>query len=55
MKRPGSGDRHLELVGRIRTASEQAATRSSFIVGFPGETEDDVDELADFLEAARLD
>ncbi len=55
MKRPGSGDRHLELVGRIRAASPQAATRSSFIVGFPGETEDDVDELAAFLEEARLD
>jgi ribosomal protein S12 methylthiotransferase len=55
MKRPGSGGRHLDLIARIRDASPAAATRSSFIVGFPGETEDDVDELADFLEEARLD
>ncbi|CAN5435955.1 MAG: 30S ribosomal protein S12 methylthiotransferase RimO [Acidimicrobiia bacterium] len=55
MKRPGSGVRHLDLIGRIREASPQAALRSSFIVGFPGETEDDVDELADFLSAAQLD
>ena len=55
MKRPGSGERHLDLIRRIREASPDAALRSSFIVGFPGETEDDVDELAEFLEAARLD
>ncbi|MDQ3782470.1 MAG: 30S ribosomal protein S12 methylthiotransferase RimO [Actinomycetota bacterium] len=55
MKRPGSGDRHLELIDRIRAASPQAALRSSFIVGFPGEIDDDVDQLADFLETAGLD
>jgi ribosomal protein S12 methylthiotransferase RimO len=55
MKRPGSGERHLDLISRIREAAPDAALRSSFIVGFPGETEDDVDELAEFLEAARLD
>jgi len=55
MKRPGSGERHLELIDQIRTASPDAATRSSFIVGFPGETEADVEELADFLQAAGLD
>jgi ribosomal protein S12 methylthiotransferase len=55
MKRPGSGLRHLDLIDRIREASPDAALRSSFIVGFPGETEGDVDELIDFLEAARLD
>lgn len=55
MKRPGSGDRHLALIDEIRRAEPQAAFRSSFIVGFPGETEADVDELADFLSAARLD
>jgi ribosomal protein S12 methylthiotransferase len=55
MRRPGSGDRHLELIGRIRTAAPGAALRSSFIVGFPGETEEDVETLADFLESARLD
>jgi len=55
MRRPGSGERHLALIDRIRTAAPHAALRSSFIVGFPGETEDDVEELADFLETARLD
>ena len=55
MKRPGSGEDHLELIARIRSATEAAALRSSFIIGFPGETEGDVDELADFIETARLD
>ncbi len=55
MRRPGSGDRHLDLIARIRTAAADAALRSSFIVGYPGETEDDVEELAGFLQSARLD
>ncbi|MEE9582822.1 MAG: 30S ribosomal protein S12 methylthiotransferase RimO [Acidimicrobiia bacterium] len=55
MKRPGSGETHLDLISRIRAATDTAAMRSSFIVGFPGETEADVDELAGFIEAARLD
>ena len=55
MRRPGSGDRHLELIDRIRRAAPAAATRSSFIIGYPGETEDDVEELVDFLGEAQLD
>ena len=55
MKRPGDGDRHLSLIADIRDATPEAATRSSFIVGFPGETDDHVEELADFLQEARLD
>ena len=55
MKRPGNTERHLELIGRIRALEPEAALRSSFIVGFPGETDEHVDELADFLEEARLD
>jgi MiaB/RimO family radical SAM methylthiotransferase len=55
MKRPGSGEQHADLIERIRAAAPDAALRSSFIVGFPGETEDDVDELADFLTATNLD
>jgi ribosomal protein S12 methylthiotransferase len=55
MKRTGDGRRHLELIDRIRTADPNAALRSSFIVGFPGETEDDVDELAAFIEQAAPD
>jgi ribosomal protein S12 methylthiotransferase len=55
MKRPGGGDRYRELIGSIRTASPPAALRSSFIVGFPGETDDEVEELASFLDEVRLD
>jgi ribosomal protein S12 methylthiotransferase len=55
MRRPGNGDRHLSLVEQIRTAAPEAALRSSFIVGFPGETDGHVEELAAFLEVARLD
>ncbi|MFH1103882.1 MAG: radical SAM protein, partial [Actinomycetota bacterium] len=55
MRRPGDGDRHLELIGRVHRAAPSAAMRSSFIVGFPGETDDDVDVLAAFLEEAALD
>ncbi len=55
MRRPGSGEKHLALIDRIRAAAPQAATRSSFIVGYPGETEDDVEDLAEFLSNARLD
>ena len=55
MRRPGDGDRHRDLVDRIRTADQAATLRSSFIVGFPGETDDDVEELAEFLEDVRLD
>jgi len=55
MKRWGSGERFLESIGRIRAAAPDAAFRSSFIVGFPGETEDDHDALLSFLDAAALD
>ena len=55
MRRPGSTTSHLRLIGRIRAAEPVAALRSSFIVGYPGETEDDVEELADFLIQADLD
>ena len=55
MRRPGSTASHLRLIARIRSAEPAAALRSSFIVGYPGETDDDVDELALFLEEADLD
>ncbi|MDJ0925358.1 MAG: 30S ribosomal protein S12 methylthiotransferase RimO [Acidimicrobiia bacterium] len=55
MKRPGSGHGHMELIHSIRKAAPDAALRSSFIVGFPGETEDDVESLAAFLRSAQLD
>ncbi len=55
MKRPGGTERYLHLIDQIRVADPDAALRSSFIVGFPGETDDQVEELADFLAEARLD
>jgi len=55
MKRWGSGDRFTEIIGAIRAAEPDATFRSSFIVGFPGETESDHETLLTFLGAARLD
>jgi ribosomal protein S12 methylthiotransferase len=55
MKRWGSGDRFLAMLDDIRTRQPDAAFRSSFIVGFPGETEDAHDTLLDFLRDAALD
>ena len=55
MKRPGNYEKHLALIERIRELDSESALRSSFIVGFPGETDDDVEQMADFLEEARLD
>ena len=55
MKRWGSGDRFRDLVDGIRAREPDAAFRSSFIVGFPGETERDHDQLLEFLAAAELD
>ena len=55
MRRWGDGDRFLDLVAGIRSAAPDAAFRSSFIVGFPGERERDHDALLAFLAAARLD
>jgi ribosomal protein S12 methylthiotransferase len=55
MKRWGSGERFLDLVASIRARAADAAFRSSFIVGFPGETERDHDELLRFLTDVELD
>jgi ribosomal protein S12 methylthiotransferase len=55
MKRWGSGDRFRDLIDGIRSREPDAAFRSSFIVGFPGETERDHGQLLDFLSAAELD
>ncbi|MDO9486724.1 MAG: 30S ribosomal protein S12 methylthiotransferase RimO [Actinomycetota bacterium] len=55
MRRFGGTDAFMGLVNRIRELDPQAGIRSNVIVGFPGETQDDVDELANFLETARLD
>jgi ribosomal protein S12 methylthiotransferase RimO/CDP-diacylglycerol--glycerol-3-phosphate 3-phosphatidyltransferase len=55
MRRFGSTGSFLDLIGRIRELSPAAGIRTNVIVGFPGETEDDVAELVRFLTAARLD
>jgi ribosomal protein S12 methylthiotransferase len=55
MRRWGDGPRFLERVARIRRRYPDAAFRSSFIVGYPGETEEDHDQLLGFLEEAELD
>jgi ribosomal protein S12 methylthiotransferase len=55
MKRGSNGDAFLKLLERIRTTIPGVALRTSFIVGFPGETEADFDELCDFVRAANLD
>ena len=55
MKRWGSGERFIAMIEEIRRRRPEAAFRSSFIVGFPGETEDDHAELLAFLDTARLD
>jgi MiaB/RimO family radical SAM methylthiotransferase len=55
MRRFGSAERFLELLGSIRELDPQAGARSNVIVGFPGETRSDVAELERFLTAARLD
>jgi tRNA A37 methylthiotransferase MiaB len=55
MRRWGSGERFLAMIEGIRRREPAAAFRSSFIVGFPGETEDDHEALLGFLDAAGLD
>ena len=55
MKRPGSIDRTLERIKKWREICPELTLRSTFIVGFPGETEEDFQMLLDFLEEAQLD
>jgi ribosomal protein S12 methylthiotransferase len=55
MRRWGSGDRYLARIADIRGREPAAAFRSNFIVGYPGETEADHDQLLAFVEAAQLD
>jgi len=55
MKRPGNQERVLERIASWREICPELVIRSTFIVGFPGETETDFQELLDFLDAAQLD
>jgi len=55
MRRWGDGQRFLQRITDIREREPQAAFRSNFIVGYPGETEEDHDQLLSFVEEAQLD
>ncbi len=55
MKRPASSDRTLEQIESWRRTCPNIVIRSTFIVGFPGETDDDFEQLLTFLRTARLD
>ncbi len=55
MRRWGDGERFLARIAAIRRAEPSATFRSSFILGYPGETEEDHDALLEFLRAAELD
>ena len=55
MKRPAATEKVLERIRRWREICPEIALRSTFIVGFPGETEEDFARLLDFIEEARLD
>ena len=55
MRRFGDGEKFLHLIAQIRALSPEAGIRSNVIVGFPGETEEEFQELVDFISDAKLD
>jgi tRNA A37 methylthiotransferase MiaB len=55
MRRFGDGEKFLHLLSQIRALNPEAGIRSNFIVGFPGESEAEYQELIDFVAEARLD
>ncbi len=55
MKRGGSGDRFLQIIEKARATVPGLVLRTTFIVGFPGETDEDFAELLDFVEKAKID
>ncbi len=55
MKRPASGERNLERIARWREVCPEVVIRSTFIAGFPGETEAEFETLLDFIREAELD
>jgi ribosomal protein S12 methylthiotransferase RimO len=55
MRRFGDSEKFLHLINQIRALSPEAGIRSNFIVGFPGESEEDFNDLAEFIAAAKLD
>lgn len=55
MKRPASGEKNLERISRWRELCPQLVIRSTFIAGFPGETEKEFEHLLDFVREAKID
>lgn len=55
MKRPASGEKNLERIARWREICPQLVIRSTFIAGFPGETESEFQHLLDFMQEAQID
>jgi len=55
MKRPASGEKNLERIARWRELCPEIVIRSTFIAGFPGETEAEFQHLLDFLREAQID
>ena len=55
MKRPASGEKNLERIARWREVCPELVIRSTFIAGFPGETEAEFEHLLDFMREARID
>ncbi len=55
MKRPGAVDKNLERIAKWREICPDLTIRSTFIVGFPGETENDFEQLLSFIDQAELD
>ena len=55
MRRFGDTEKFLHLISQIRALAPEAGIRSNFIVGFPGETQEDFDDLANFITQAKLD
>ncbi len=55
MKRPASGEKNLERLQRWRAACPELVVRSTFIAGFPGETEAEFEHLLEFIREARID
>ncbi|WP_210545524.1 30S ribosomal protein S12 methylthiotransferase RimO [Rhodoferax sp. PAMC 29310] len=55
MKRPASGERNLERIQKWREVCPEIVVRSTFIAGFPGETEEEFSHLLDFMKEAKID
>ncbi|RZL63947.1 MAG: 30S ribosomal protein S12 methylthiotransferase RimO [Variovorax sp.] len=55
MKRPASGEKNLERIARWREVCPELVIRSTFIAGFPGETEEEFEHLLDFIREAEID